>query len=44
MSSWYDGYQRTVVIQFGDVNPQGLAQYARIGGSEDISVTPAVRW
>jgi len=29
-----------LVIQFGDVNPQGLAQYARIGGSEDILLLP----
>jgi len=28
------------VIQFGDVNPQGLAQYARLGGSEDILLLP----
>ena len=29
-----------LVIQFGDVNPQGLAQYARLGGSEDILLLP----
>jgi len=29
-----------LVIQFGDMNPQGLAQYARIGGSEDILLLP----
>ncbi len=28
------------VIQFGDTNPQGLAQYARIGGSADILLLP----
>ena len=31
-----------LVIQFGDVTPQGLAQYARIGGSEDILLLPRV--
>jgi len=29
-----------LVIQFGDVTPQGLAQYARISGSEDILILP----
>ena len=29
-----------LVIQFGDVNPQGLAQYARLGESEDILLLP----
>ena len=29
-----------LVLQFGDVNPQGLAQYARIDGSEDILLLP----
>jgi len=28
------------VMQFGDVNPQGLAQYARIGESKDVLVLP----
>ena len=28
------------VIQFGDVSPQGLAQYARLGGSADILLLP----
>ena len=28
------------VVQFGDVNPQGLAQYARIGESADILLLP----
>jgi hypothetical protein len=28
------------MIQFGDVNPQGLAQYARIGGRAEILLLP----
>lgn len=28
------------MIQFGDVNPQGLAQYARIGGHAEIILLP----
>jgi hypothetical protein len=28
------------MIQFGDVNPQGLAQYARIGGRAEIILLP----
>ena len=28
------------VIEFGDVHPQGLAQYVRISGSEDILLLP----
>jgi len=29
-----------LVIQFGDANPQGLAQYARIDGSADLLLLP----
>jgi hypothetical protein len=31
---------RPFVIEFGDVHPQGLAQYARIGGSADLLLLP----
>jgi hypothetical protein len=28
------------MIEFGEVNPQGLAQYTRIGGSAEIILLP----
>src|SRR5262249_7511698 len=31
---------RPFVIEFGDVPPQGLAQYARLGGSADLLLLP----